>query len=125
MNNQRGYGVLSLIISVVIVSIIVIVVMNFKSYLAIQESKMVKKETFYSHVDTELSELYSNEWTFNDKVIETKVGDLTVNLEDLGVNEYDTRVMKVNFEMKDMDKSFKMKDLKQSFELERSQYYDE
>lgn len=116
--NKKGSAIIELIISIFIFAAIVLVVTNFKTYLATQEAKMIQQSTFYSHIDIELANIYSEDnWdNLENKTTKTDTGDLLINIEKKDVSEFNTKVIEVEF---------KLKELTKTLNLERSVYYDE
>lgn len=113
--NKRGFTVLSMIASFAIFALIIIVVSNFKTYLVTHKVHIADQQTFYMEIDNELASIYSNEWVFEEKVKKTDSGELHVKKQNLGMTEFNTQKMKVDFELKGLTKSI---------EVERSRYYE-
>lgn len=114
--NKRGFTVLEVIVGVTILAILVIITTNAQSYVATHSSKIVKKETYFSHIEAELTDIYYHNTIYDEKTIDTNVGELIVTMEDLGLNEYNNDVSKVTFTANDFSKTY---------EVERSRYYVE
>lgn len=113
--NNKGVAVLEIITTIAIFAVLVIMVSSFKTYIANHEAEIIKETTFYAHIDTELTNLYSEEWDYQDKIIETKTGPIEMAIENLGRTEYNTNSIEVTFKQGELEKTYK---------LERSEYYE-
>lgn len=113
--NKKGFSALSVLISIIIFGILAVSISNFDSYISLHKLKVSNQETFNSVVDSEVASIYSGTWRFSDKVIKTSKGNVNVKKKDLGITEYGTRKMKVDFSFKELNKTI---------EIERSQYYE-
>ena len=116
--NKKGSAIVELVISIFIFATIVLLVTNFKTYLATEEARMTQQSTFYSQIDIELANIYfEDDWdNLENKTTKTKVGDLQVNIENQGVSEFNTEMLEVEFQLKELTKTLN---------LERSVYYNE
>lgn len=112
--SKKGFAALEVIAGIVILAILVTVTTNTQVYLAVQSSKVLKGETYIFHIEEELTDIYYTNSMYEEKTIETKVGDLSVTMENLGSNEYNNNISKVTFQAEDF---------KRTYEVERSQYY--
>lgn len=111
--NKKGYSALGLLISIFLFGMTVLAVSSFDSYINAQKKKASAQEAFYSSVETEIASIYEGPWLIENKVIKTKKGNIEVKKTDLGITEYGTKKMKVDFKMNELNKSI---------EVERSKY---
>lgn len=117
--NKKGSVIVELIISIVIFATIVLIVGNFKVYLATHEASIVKQTAFYTNIDNVVADLYAEANWVNlgeNLVVDTGIGELKVTINDLGVTTHKTNSIEVKFEFQDLEKTEI---------LERSVYYNE
>ena len=78
---------------------------------------MKHQSTFYSQIDIELANIYSeDDWeNLTSKTIKTNMGNLEVNIEKLNTSEFETEILQVEFQLQDLTKTSS---------LERSVYYE-
>lgn len=114
--NKKGFTILEVVFGIIVFGILVLIVGEFKTNVTEHKLDIIKQESFYSHIDTELTNLFAEGFTYEDKEIETNFGPIEVNVEDLGKTEYGTNLAKV---------SFNQGKFKQEFEIERGEHYHE
>lgn len=116
MKNHKGMATLELIFVVIVLGVLVIMISGFREHLSNHEADMIKQEILYSNIDTELTNIYSSEWDYQDKIIETRAGDIYVITNDKGKSEYGTEILEVTFQFDNFEKTY---------EVERSEYYEQ
>lgn len=114
--DKKGFTILEVVLGIIVFGILVLIVGGFKSNITEHKLDVIKQESFYSHVDTELTNLFADGFTYEEKEIETNFGSIEVNVKSLGKTEYGTNLAKV---------SFNLGKLKQEFEVERGEHYHE
>lgn len=112
MKNQ-GFATLEAVVGIIILSLLVFAVSNFTNLTKKHESVVYNQTIFNSHIDSEITSIYSDNTPLENKVVKTKLGDMNVAVEDLGQTEYKTDKFQVTFSLKDFEKTYT---------VERSQY---
>lgn len=117
--NKKGSAIVELIISIVIFATIVLIVSNFKVYLATHEASIKKQTALYTSIDNVVADLYSEgDWDNlkSNFIIDTGMGKLQVHINNLGITANNTNLIVVKFEFHNLERTEK---------LERSVYYNE
>lgn len=118
--NSRGFTAIETIVGVMLLSIAVIIFVNFKNNMLDSELFVNRYITLQSEIDNNLTDIY-NLWKTEDYTVDLMDNQLKINIEDLGESEYGTNVLKVNFQMEELTKGY---DVDKDYFLERSVYYE-
>lgn len=114
--NKKGFTVIEVMLTVSILGILMLILYNFNSYYNNHIVAINKTEVFTSHVDLEVSRMYSEEVIPGEKTIPTKHGDISVSIgpevkTDYGTFSYDVK--------------FKTKGFEREYNIERSEYHED
>lgn len=114
--NKKGFTLIDTVFSLLILGLIILLTSNFNSYYKKHVIALDQQNSFSSHVDSEVFNLYASDETINDKTIPTKYGDIIVDVSKVKKTQYSTTEYRV---------TFSLDTFKRTYKIERSDYANE